>query len=170
MASSVCLLRPGVGRAAMPNSCLLPPVHLAVSGTTVAWCGCDTLPFPHCRTHSTQDDTSSELPRGAPSDGGEQPAASAFQGRQALARYCVCHQPGVSLSLLCLALTLGTCVGSGSSPAAGTNACECCSACPGAHGEGCRRAWLHHLWGPRKAWELLSLTGSLTLPQSPTLS
>ncbi|XP_074691219.1 cyclic nucleotide-gated channel alpha-2 [Strix aluco] len=38
------------------------------------------------RTCSTQDDTSSELQRGAPPDGGEQPAASAFRGRQALAR------------------------------------------------------------------------------------
>ena len=46
-----------------------------------------TPPFPHCRTCSTQDDTSSELQRGAPPDGGEQPAASAFRGRQALARY-----------------------------------------------------------------------------------
>lgn len=49
-----------------------------------------TPPFPHCRTCSTQDDTSSELRRGAPPDGGEQLAASAFQGRRALARYlCV---------------------------------------------------------------------------------
>ncbi|XP_075018349.1 cyclic nucleotide-gated channel alpha-2 isoform X2 [Calonectris borealis] len=38
------------------------------------------------RTCSTQDDTSSELRRGAPPDRGEQPAASAFQGRRALAR------------------------------------------------------------------------------------
>ncbi|KAM6413503.1 cyclic nucleotide-gated channel alpha-2 [Rhynochetos jubatus] len=38
------------------------------------------------RTCSTQDDTSSDLRREAPSDGGEQPAASAFQGRGALAR------------------------------------------------------------------------------------
>ncbi|XP_010079039.1 PREDICTED: cyclic nucleotide-gated olfactory channel [Pterocles gutturalis] len=37
-------------------------------------------------TCSTHDDTSSELQRGAPPDGGEQPAASAFQGRRALAR------------------------------------------------------------------------------------
>ncbi|XP_009995504.1 PREDICTED: cyclic nucleotide-gated olfactory channel [Chaetura pelagica] len=38
------------------------------------------------RTCSTQDDTSSELQRGASQDGGVQPAASAVQGRQALAR------------------------------------------------------------------------------------
>ncbi|KAM6061338.1 cyclic nucleotide-gated channel alpha-2 [Chlamydotis macqueenii] len=38
------------------------------------------------RTCLTQDDTSSELWQGALPDGGEQPAASTFQGRQALAR------------------------------------------------------------------------------------
>ncbi|XP_074963101.1 cyclic nucleotide-gated channel alpha-2 isoform X1 [Phalacrocorax aristotelis] len=38
------------------------------------------------RTFSTQDDTSSELRRGASLDVGEQPSASAFQGRRALAR------------------------------------------------------------------------------------
>uniref|UniRef100_A0A8C9F6W4 Cyclic nucleotide gated channel subunit alpha 2 n=1 Tax=Pavo cristatus TaxID=9049 RepID=A0A8C9F6W4_PAVCR len=44
-----------------------------------------TLPSPHCRTHSTQDETL-ELRRGSPAYGGEQPAAPPFQGRQALAR------------------------------------------------------------------------------------
>ena len=89
---------------------------------------------------------------------------------------CVCCRPTVSLSLLCLALTLGTCMGSGSPPAvwhsrvAGTSVCECCSACPSAHGEGCGRGRLHHLWGPGKAWGLLSLAGSLTLPHLPTHS
>ncbi|XP_054695784.1 cyclic nucleotide-gated olfactory channel isoform X1 [Grus americana] len=38
------------------------------------------------RASSMQDDTSSELQRGSPPDGGEQLAASAFRGRQALAR------------------------------------------------------------------------------------
>lgn len=61
------------------------------AGATMAQCGCDPPPtFPHCRTCSTQDDTSSELQRGAPPDRGEELPASAFQGRGALARYlCV---------------------------------------------------------------------------------
>lgn len=89
---------------------------------------------------------------------------------------CVCCWPGVSLSLLSLALSVGACMDSGSSPAvwhsrvAGTRVCECCSVCPGACGESCGRRQLHHLWGPGRAWGLLSLAGSLTLPQSPTHS
>lgn len=67
-------------------------------------------------------------------------------------------------------------MGSGSSPAvwhsrvAGTSVCECCSVCPGARRERCGRRQLHHLWGRWRAWGLLSLAGSLTLPQSPTHS
>ncbi|KAM7094770.1 cyclic nucleotide-gated channel alpha-2 [Ciconia maguari] len=57
-----------------------PPTQARVEGD-VEGMGLSTT-----RTCSIQDDTSSELRRGAPPDGGEQMAASAFQGRRGLAR------------------------------------------------------------------------------------
>ncbi|XP_017674618.1 PREDICTED: cyclic nucleotide-gated olfactory channel [Lepidothrix coronata] len=57
-----------------------PPTHIQAEGDMEG-----TGPSTR-RTCSTQDDTSSELWRGAPLDGEEQTAASAFQGRGALAR------------------------------------------------------------------------------------
>lgn len=82
--------RPGVGRAVMPNLCCqLPPALLAVA--VPWWHSVAVIPSsPHCRACSAQDDTSSELQRGASPDGGEQRADHAFQGQGALARYpCV---------------------------------------------------------------------------------
>lgn len=81
--------RPGMGRAGMPSLCCqLPAVCLAVA--VPWWHRVDVTPlFPHCRTCSSQDDTTSELQRGA-SLHEEQRADRAFRGQGALARYlCV---------------------------------------------------------------------------------
>ncbi|XP_074003602.1 cyclic nucleotide-gated channel alpha-2 [Numenius arquata] len=67
-------------RSSPANHHPCPPAQARVEGDT------DGTGLSTSRTCSTQDDTFSELRRGAPLGQGEQPAASAFQGRGALAR------------------------------------------------------------------------------------
>lgn len=135
-----------------------------------------TSPFPHCRTCSTQDDTSSELRRGDPPDGGEQLAAPTFQGRGALARY------------LCVLLSLGEpepfVPGFDTGDGCGVTVPSCCMACKGCRDQHLRMllcvCWCpwEGMWegmapSPLGPWEgsgLLSLAGSLPLPQPPTHS